>query len=162
MARAAYADMVRLLMARRGIAADDTQAMRALLQGRTFNDFWNRTAPTLLVAPTTDDAEVFASDRVAAWQELIARDFRRAAPRFNDAMEVASTPMARRCRQVAAKVPVWYSRGYNHHAHWGNWQPVPHPQPLAWLAMIQSVRSARAFFGTPLPQPIHRRTPPTE
>ena len=46
-------------------------------------------APTLLVAPTTDNATVFASDRVAAWQGLIASDFRRATPRFNDTMPVA-------------------------------------------------------------------------
>lgn len=139
MAFCVYSQMVRLLMARRGIDKDDVQAQTAVLNGRSFKDFWSRVSPTLLIAPTTPDAEAFRDDRVAAWQELIARDFRGATPRFNDKSSAATNYMTRWQRRVAAKVPVWYSPKYDHHAHWGHWRAVPR-QPSNWSTIKDSLR----------------------
>jgi hypothetical protein len=154
MAREVYDSMVRLLVARRGIDQDDTQAVNNLLAGRSFNHFWGKVSSTLLIKPTTDDPKVFVANRVAAWQALVAKDFRGATPRFTDTMAGDKTPLAKRFRVLATEVPDWYSGDYNHHVLWGNWRAVPR-QPSAWSTFWDSLKcSWRSRNATPQkPQP---------
>lgn len=119
MARAVYEEMVQLLLARRGVNPSNPQAVSAVLQGRTFDAFWNSTRDTLFAGQVRDGAE-FGRIRAANWQDLILRDFG-ARPRFTETDPIGRTPLALRCVQLARTVPIWYARSYNHATYWANW-----------------------------------------
>jgi hypothetical protein len=108
MARESYHAMVWLLRARRGIRPENTPACTALLEGKSFEDFWRRIQPTLLIIPPTDDPRAFQDLRVKTWQNLIRLDFRGASPHFSETKPEAKTPMARYFRELSAEIPRWY------------------------------------------------------
>jgi hypothetical protein len=126
MARSVYEEMVQLLLARRGVDPSNPQAVNAVLQGRSFDGFWNSVRDTLLVDQVREGEE-FARIRAANWQDRILRDFR-ARPRFTETDKVARSPLAIRSAQLARIVPVWYGPNYRHATYWANWilrQPFP-------------------------------------
>jgi hypothetical protein len=122
MARATYEEMRQLLLARRGVNGEDPVAVQGLLQGRNFDEFWNRIRPTLLV-DQLGDGKGFARVRVANWQERISRDLRGARPRFSDTNPEPGNMMAWWCRRLARAVPNWYDPNYRHAVQWAPWGP---------------------------------------
>ncbi len=132
MARAVYEEMVQLLLACRGVNPANTQAVNAVLQGRTFDGFWNSTRDTLLAGPIREGEE-FSRIRVANWKDRILQDFG-ARPNFSETDPSALSPLAFRSRQLASTVPIWYAPTYNHAMYWANWiqrRPAPAANPPA-------------------------------
>ncbi|MCU0960170.1 MAG: RHS repeat-associated core domain-containing protein [Pirellulaceae bacterium] len=108
MARETYQAMVWLLRARRRIRPEQSLEGTDLLKGKSFEDFWEKIRPTLLMLPPTDDAEAFEDLRVTTWQNLIRLDFHGASPQFNDTSPEAGTPMAQYFREVSTWIARWY------------------------------------------------------
>jgi hypothetical protein len=119
MARAVYDEMVQLLLACRGVNPANTQAVNAVLQGRTFDGFWNSTRDTLFAEPI-HEGEEFSRIRVANWKDRILQDFG-ARPNFSETAPSALSPLAFRSRQLASTIPIWYAPTYNHAMYWANW-----------------------------------------
>jgi RHS repeat-associated protein len=125
MAQKVYEQMVGLLLARRGVTGGpDSPEARALLRGRSFGTFWAQISSVLLQKPPGVRGVSETANRVLCWQQLIAKDFRNARPRFTDTDGGISTPLNLRFRRVSEKVPLWYSKSYDHEKYWGNWTPV--------------------------------------
>lgn len=123
MARQTYAMMEQLLIARRG-----GKAKCPGLKTKSFNQFWNEVSSVMLQPPRGKGHDGSYSMRITCWRMLIDKDFRGASPQFNDSQEKSNSPLARRARQLAAKVVDWYGPSYSHRLRWQNWKPLPAPR----------------------------------
>ncbi len=128
-----YAEMVNLLLARRGITggANSPQA-NTLLTGRSFGAFWIQVDTVMMQIPRGTARSSPYAKRLVCWEQLISKDFQQATPRFRDDKAGLSNELTKRFRAVAEKVPEWYSKSYNHQRHWGQWTPVQPDGPPPW------------------------------
>jgi len=133
MAQRVYEQMTNLLLARRGVQGGQASpAAQTLLRGKTFTAFW-RQMRNVMLQPSRPVGNLSAQEnRVICWQQLIAKDFRNARPRFNDDQSGMTNALMRRFRAISEKVPVWYGKHYSHSDYWGNWKPVWRDQPAPW------------------------------
>ncbi len=133
MAQRVYNEMVNVLMNRRGIeGGEKSPAARALLRGKSFAAFWPQVQSVMLQQPRSMKGSSSYENRVTCWQQLIAKDFRNAKPRFNSKHVQTTDPLSRRFRAVAEMVPIWYTKSYKHSEHWGNWRPIRPEGPPPW------------------------------
>jgi hypothetical protein len=127
MAKRSYEKMEMLVKARQAMGGAPRN-----LQGKSFDDFWKRVRPTLLLRLTSKQSATTAEQaRIFVWKELISKDFRGANPTFNDRQKKTTNPLTKRVRVVAKKVPIWYPAGvgnrvrdYHQESYWKNWSPV--------------------------------------
>ncbi|MFO7902876.1 MAG: RHS repeat-associated core domain-containing protein [Pirellulaceae bacterium] len=142
MAQSVYNKMADLLLARRGLwGKEKSPRAKALLQGKSFANFWNEIDAVLLQEPRRVGSLTPFENRIVCWQELVASDFNRAKPRFNDKKRETSNPLTRRFREVSKKVPDWYGPSYDHRSYWGKWIPVRDDGPPPWRTLDIGRRS---------------------
>ena len=133
MSQQVYAQMVNLLLARRGVVGGaNSPSARLLLTGKSFAGFWSQVQGVMLQKPRTTKSVSPSARRIVGWEQLIIKDFRNARPRFNDRQPYPTNSLTERFRAVSEKVPVWYGKGYYHQQHWGQWQPVQPNGPPPW------------------------------
>lgn len=142
MAKRVYQALQELLLARRGVDRKSPEA-KQLLRGKDFHDFWVSVDTVFLQPPRNVHGPAALQNRITCWQQLIAKDFNQARPRFNDHEKDATNPLARRFRAVAEKVPVWYRRGYEHQRNWRNWRPVTPDGPPPWNVHEPTPKASR-------------------
>ena len=130
MAQRVYLEMESLLLARRGLTRGVHDAeINALLNGKSFEDFWERVKWVMIQPPRADDA---LGTRIVAWQQLIRKDFNGATPRYDDYSGALKNRLSEQFRRVSDKVPEWYGNGYSHKKYWRNWQPVEQAELPPW------------------------------
>lgn len=135
MAQRVYLEMENLLLARRGLKrGKDDAKIAELLDGKSFDDLWDRIHGVLLQPHRDQKIAVARERRTTAWQQLIRSDFENAAPTFTERDPQVTNLLSDRFRRVARAVPVWYANGYQHDDYWRDWSPVLHAGKPPWKA----------------------------
>ena len=101
MAQFVYGEMVSLLLARRGVKGGvKSPDAKKLLHGKSFAGFWKEIGPVFLKQPGDLSVGSAYQARMGLWEQLIAKNFRQAKPRFQDRQEGLTNALTRRVARL--------------------------------------------------------------